>query len=112
MSNGMAGAIFAMAGHGDHGIAHRHIGHPFAHRADDPGAFPARAERQRRFELIEVADDQRVGEVDTNCFHIDAHLPAARFRGWHIGHHQFFRVSVFHAQHRLHHITPRSVPAA
>ena len=91
MSNGMSpgiGTIWArlaitgfgetaIAGHGDDAVADLQIGDAFADRIDDAGGFTARRKRQRRFELVKVLDDQRVGEIDPGGMDLDAHLALA-----------------------------------
>jgi hypothetical protein len=92
----------APAGKGDDLVARLDALDRGANRLDHAGALAARRKRQRGLELIQVLDDQRVGEVDRCRMHLDQCL-MVRGNGFRqFGNAQILRWTPLVAQQRAH----------
>ncbi len=74
------GCKTAKTGERQHAVAHGNLCHTLAKRLNLSGDFTARRKGAGRFHLVHVADDQRVGKVQTGGMNAHAHL--AFFRLW------------------------------
>ncbi len=92
----------AIADPAHHPVADRKALGAFAQRLDSARDFSSRGERPGGLELVHVADDQRVGEVDRAGRDLDQHLAGARFGLGDLLDDQRFGTTGFFGQYGLH----------
>ena len=87
----------AKAGHAQNAVADFQPFDPLSDSVDLACDLPARRKGARRFHLVHVLDNQRIGKVETRRADADTHLLLAGLGGLHLGQLQGFRAAGFMA---------------
>jgi hypothetical protein len=85
-----------------HLVARRILLDAFAHSLHNAGDVAPGSKRKLGLELIQVANDQGVGEVHAARLHLDEHLAGPRLGRRDVAQFEVFRRAVLHAHQGFH----------